>query len=805
WFVDGKPVYSTMRRGNTVYPYEADNHIFSVKLSAGRHVITALAKAGGESWTLFSLGGDDLTEWLHKMHKPYAPPRRLSILSGDWDTLMLPPYFASLITAEDLSASGLVNKKGSLKEIFRMLRPYGGMACIPVPEDKISDIKGWKQVLHAELAEFTFTDIDFSIKRKGAPKGSAEWTHQYADSANSVISKDKRVKLPLGLLWFGGPSNDAILPRHGHGPSPQVAGGRLFIEGENLLRALDVYTGRLLWEKNMPGIGWYYRHTDHHPGANEIGSNYVSLADGVYLMSPRSCMMLDPATGNTLKEFSLPARKGPKPARWGSIRIWKDLLIATAAPLSVYPLEWLKERGKAKKPVKAEIRQVPIVEQNADYGSASETLVVMNRKSGKILWTRSARYGFRHNAVVAAAGTVFCIDTISKGKLSYLKRRGFRVQTKPVLYALNARTGDVVWESKSNIFGTWLGYSEEHDILLQAGSKGRDRARDEVGQGLAAYKGKDGTVLWQYNEPYAGPCLIYHDMIIIQNRALSLTTGKPLVRKNPVTGTDIPWKFLRTYGCNTVIGSEHLLTFRSAAAGYFDLKDLSGTGNLGGFKSGCTSNLIAADGVLSAPEYTRTCICSYQNQTSLAMIHMPEAEVWTFNDIKWDGTRVKRLGLNFGAPGDRLSDRGTLWLDSPSTGGYSPDVPVNVQGENAQYFRHHASTVRKGDLPWVTASGLTGAGSISITLAEQPKTSQAYTIRLYFADFVNSAAGKRVFDVSIQGKKVLPGFDIIKSAGGAGQGIMKEYKGINVNDQLTIVFKASEGEALVCGVEIIAE
>jgi len=36
-----------------------------------------------------------------------------------------------------------------------------------------------------------------------------------------------------------------VLPRHGHGPAPQVAGGRLFIEGLSMLRSIDIYTGRL--------------------------------------------------------------------------------------------------------------------------------------------------------------------------------------------------------------------------------------------------------------------------------------------------------------------------------------------------------------------------------------------------------------------------------------------------------------------------------------------------------------------------------------------------------------------------------
>ena len=125
----------------------------------------------------------------------------------------------------------------------------------------------------------------------------------------------------------------------------------------------------------------------------------------------------------------------------------------------------------------------------------------------------------------------------------------------------------------------------------------------------------------------------------------------------------------------------NLLTFRSAAAGYFDLANDGGTGNWGGFRSSCTANLVAADGVLNAPDYTRTCTCSYQNQCSLALVPMPDVETWTFNPIPSSGQRVRRLGINFGAPGDRKADDGTLWLDFPSVGGPSPDVPLTITGD----------------------------------------------------------------------------------------------------------------------------
>src|SRR5690606_15429673 len=103
----------------------------------------------------------------------------------------------------------------------------------------------------------------------------------------------------------------------------------------------------------------------------------------------------------------------------------------------------------------------------------------------------------------------------------------------------------------------------------------------------------------------------------------------------------------------------------------------SGTGNLGGFKSGCTANLVVANGVLNAPDYTRTCSCSYQNQTSLALVHMPDVELWSVNPLAnkpISGAPLQNIGINFGAPGDRHADDGTLWIEYPALSSEAPPI-----------------------------------------------------------------------------------------------------------------------------------
>ncbi|MEM7396212.1 MAG: malectin domain-containing carbohydrate-binding protein, partial [Verrucomicrobiota bacterium] len=217
------------------------------------------------------------------------------------------------------------------------------------------------------------------------------------------------------------------------------------------------------------------------------------------------------------------------------------------------------------------------------------------------------------------------------------------------------------------------------------------------------------------------------------------------------------------------------------------------------------ANLIPANGVFNAPDYTRTCNCGYQNQTSLALIHMPDVDVWSFQNMSWDGSPAQRVGINFGAPGDRLSPEGTYWLDHPSKGGPSPNIPVQISG--GRYFRKHTS-VLEGELPWVCASGVEGAQTLTITASKHAAEAQTYTVRIYAAEENGLEPGQRIFGIDLNGVNVLSDFDIARESGGAGKGIVKTFTGIAIEKDLKVDLKPAEGSPrppLICGIELIRE
>jgi outer membrane protein assembly factor BamB len=662
---------------------------------------------------------------------------KITVHHAEPTTFRPPQYVANMIfVSAQLAATA---DAADLQAIFQAVRPYGG-SMVVLSDDAMKTALS-ERMIAAKLENATISHHAEALiaRREGPLPGSAPWNHQHGDIANSVKSNDSRVKLPLGILWFGGVSNTDVLPRHGHGPSQQVVSGRLILQGHTSLSARDVYTGRLLWHRDFGDLGTFdvyfdttYENTPldpkynqvHIPGANARGTNYVVTQDRVYLVIGNRCMILDASSGTDVGEIKLPQDAAGNDREWGFIGVYRDVLlggVGFAKYKERHSLEF--DSDKLLKGSKAGFSS-----KSLDR-AASRALVGFDLNTGKQLWQVEASCSFWHNGIVAGGNRIYCLDRHPTIVEEALKRRGVTDSVGNRILSIDYRTGDTLWEIRENIFGTWLGYSEQYDLLLQAGARASDRLADEAGKGMRVYHAADGSLKWAKDDlAYNGPCILHNQLIITNTNAYSKSAGAFDIRdgqqrmtKNPLTGQSTPWQITRTYGCNKIIASENLLTFRSGAAGYYDLLTEAGTGNLGGFKSGCTSNLIVADGVLSAPDYTRTCSCAYQNQTSLGLVHFPDMDTWTINltaTTTPPDVMIDSIGVNLGAPGDRRDEHGTLWVEYPNVAG--DPLPISVSlNQGAQLFQQHSSTFADSPLPWVFASGATNVSEVRVRMLTQ--------------------------------------------------------------------------------------
>lgn len=151
------------------------------------------------------------------------------------------------------------------------------------------------------------------------------------------------------------------------------------------------------------------------------------------------------------------------------------------------------------------------------------------------------------------------------------------------------------------------------------------------------------------------------------------------------------------------------------------------------------------------------------------------------------------------------SATGNVW--SADTGLFDPpDAPAENGGTPAPAI---ANTVN--DKLYQTYRGRVNDPSRMITFNLPIDTPGKVDVRLHFAELYWGApgkpaggAGKRIFDIGIEGVNVLDNFDITAASGGALRSVVVPIEGIQVNDGvLNIQFKAEVNFASLAGIEVL--
>lgn len=496
---------------------------------------------------------------------------RISVQLGELSHTRLPKYFANLIVSQRSTAEATIDLPRD--EIARLQRPFGGVTCFGPLES-------------------------MQITTRDALPGAGEWTHLYSNPANTLCSTDS-IKGPLTAVWFR--DIDLNLPqRHGRGPSPLFYQGTLIVEGVDELIAVDAYNGRPLWRFEQPGILDAYN-ADHLAGTAVTGSN-MCIADGsVFLRNGKRCFQIDLASGKVQATFETPEHPQGKTTDWGYIACADGILFGSTANEShIVRHAYIRADSHMKR----------------QY-SESTSLFAFDVASKQLLWHYKAKQSIRHNAIAIGSSRLYFIDralAVDDLLSRAPERRGQKPKTPPQghptgeLIALDTQTGDPIWESSDDVFGTSLALSEPHDTLLMFYQPTSFRLPSEVGGRIAAHYGGDGQRLWDKKVSYRTRPLINDATIVAHPTAINIKTGEPVE-------IDIP----KSYGCGQLSGSQNLLMFRSGTLGYFDFTRDAGTENYGGIRPGCWINALPVGGLVLVPDASAGCRCSYQNRSWVAL------------------------------------------------------------------------------------------------------------------------------------------------------------------------------------------
>lgn len=700
------------------------------------------------------------------------------VVVEQWRLSSLPDCFANLIVSDGMMT---LRKTGMPEEeIFRVLRPCGGVAYIPDAGYQI-------QIAGYECRESSIQHLLMAVR--GKLEGAGSWTQLYGNPQNTACSDDQLVKAPLSVLWFGEPGPEKMVERHGRATSPVSIDGRLFIQGAEVIMAYDAYNGTFLWEKNIPGAVRVRADVD--------GGNLAATEDGLYIAAYDKCYRLNPATGEIIRTYDVPASSDDSPRRWGYVSCTGNILFGSAAmPLKMdYAAFWknfVKDDGtwksadavppEYKNQYKIYTSNYPVPDEDAlaafhrggvlwrpmsdqpawgsqrsPKGALTEAMMTgdavfaMDTETGKLLWIHHGKR-IANIAVAVGDGQIFFAEA---SVAEQQKKEAFEERQRLVengiyeksveaelgpedadvrfIFALDTSTGEKLWEKPLDLTGCGgdkmgLAYHDDAALLLFFGhysnhDGGLFREGSLMWRRITALSVSTREVAWSRPLNYLRRPLIVGDNIIIEPRACDVRTGQIKTRSHPITGEQTTWEFLRPgHSCGITSAAPNCIFYRSYCTAIYDLAEDRGLTLFGGIRPGCWINLISANGLLLFPEASSGCTCSFPIRCSVAMKSKTSRKTrdWTVFITSGDMTPVRHFAANFGAPGDMRDDKNTIWFGYPRPK-VEYGVKFNLSEEIIQgmgYFCQDFKDARVegSEAPWLFTSGCLGFVQCKIPL-----------------------------------------------------------------------------------------
>jgi outer membrane protein assembly factor BamB len=733
------------------------------------------ATAAAAARRAYRKGGSHVSRII-AMHK--APGAKLALSS----------YFADLIVTESGVVGGALPK--DKENLNRMLKPIRGVALIG-GKQTAEVMKKWSGVAGQADLKWEIVNGDGFWARRVRPRlaNAGGWYHAYADAGHTNCSRDAALKAPLGMLWYG-------TPHLGHGTgapaSSWIVDGILLIPQEDgSLAAYDQYTGRALWRRG-------HSRTDTVAGPGSVFLRYEELV-----------VRLDPSTGKVLREY-LPSVKDSKWHAMAASRDGKTLYLIAGGK------DW---RG----------------------------MTALDAMSGKPRWSlggpgqamRWGRWGAIGDRFIYVLGDAAKtgprrVEALAEMR-TYLKKHNPKRLEKfekeldqrdvRILTTLDANTGKILYERGVDITncgggflprpnygsGRYAKHYNPHvgfcmiaqkDVVIFCTQSGADKGwgvwpRGGYKQrGIATHDGKSGKLLWNRLADYRTRPVVVDDTIYAEPWGYDLRTGQRRRRIHPITGEKAHWAWCRSdKQCGIFSASTNFLFGRSLGVGYQDLLGDNGLYTFYHSRMSCSFDAVSGGGMMIKPPNAVYCKCSWSLPFTIALgqVSTPPVVAQSFAQ-PGRSTPVKHLHLDFAASGDRRDKDGNLWIHpNHSPGhhlilGYGSTSVMYAGGRDVRRSSQY-TPIENTDAPFVFASALVGVKRVILPVTTPADGAGVFKVKLGFAALPGDRAGRRVFDVRLNGKTVLKDFDIIKEAGKVDRALWKEFT-LALDGDVTLDFVA---------------
>jgi len=544
--------------------------------------------------------------------------KRVSIHQASTGRLPYLSYFANVILSETAFESGKL--PFALHAVFPMLQPCGGLMVIAGRLDE-QTVKRWGQGLKGWTVQGEDGLSTGSVVR-GKLAGSGEWTHMFADPANTLCSRDNLVAgTRYDIQWIGSPGVERQYGWHAMSMTDLYKDGRLYLTRSDHVMAVDAYNGTMLWGLDVPGslrLG-----VGHESGQACVDSDYL------YVAATNDCWLIDAATGKKTRAYVLPDGKSD----WGYLAIVGDLLVGSSqSPKATYNIQ---------NPAGGGFRRTPGSRVRTIWGQMNNTQVVstdlfaLAKSDGAKRWQYKTGSHILNSSVASEGRAIFFVESRNpalpgaEDGIVFLKEF---LEKDAFLVALDLKTGVKQWDKPFASKGEEVLYlSCAEGALLTVTSantpfEGPERNKENNYYQFRLFDAKDGSPRWSTSvvggrEGYKHGVNIQPAVIMGERAYLSMRTGGRLFTFDLATGkcTETP-QFRHSKGCGVMTGSGTTLFFRNMASQAYDTVSGQTFWTSSISRPSCWLNDIPAGGLVLMPEATTGCDCAFAMQVSIVLV-----------------------------------------------------------------------------------------------------------------------------------------------------------------------------------------
>jgi len=536
-----------------------------------------------------------------QLHAAGVYGSRASVVEAPLDTTPLTSKWFNLAFSSGLL--GGTAMAGDSAELFRLLRPGGGIAVLGLPDgssgnlEPETDPEAWVRAgVPADQATISATENRATTVTRLPLSGVGAWSHNFGDAGQSCNSQDQLVNTSdMHVQWFGNPGPRGFTDRQARNPTPLAINGTLYVQGNDRISSQDSYNGRIRWAMEIPGLRRVNMPRD--------GGNWCADSDSLFLAHRDGLWRLDSMTGALAQSYQVPP--APPSCDWGFTATVGGKIYGSSVKkdsfYTKYSGSW--EFWYDSTSASSEISKI-----------CSHKLFCLSKDTGALAWQYDT--GVVINTTICIGnGRIYFVDCRNPSILASTTGRisSTDLWTQNHMVALDADTGALVWEQP---LGAPVSPTPVVFYLCTSGDKLFLLSSTNQYNALA-YSATDGTDLWSQSYAWARNhhgAHIYHPVlmgsrVVAEPKILALRDGA-VVKSLPTRA-----------GCSTMSGSASTLQYLYSSYNndmrfWNPFSDSSK--QIRGMRSSCWLSIVSGDGMVFLPSARAGCACSFPVQTTVS-------------------------------------------------------------------------------------------------------------------------------------------------------------------------------------------